>query len=77
MLGENCRLIGFCQILNIKTMGFFSDIFSATVKTVLTPVAVVKDAVDIIKGEEPNNTKSLLQSAGEDLSGAVDEITGW
>lgn len=57
-------------------MGFFSDILSATVKTVLTPVAIVKDAVDIVKGEEPNNTKSLLQSAGEDLSDAVDEITG-
>ena len=57
-------------------MGFFSDILSATVKTVLTPIAIVKDAVDIFKGEEPNNTKSLLQSAGEDLSDAVDEVTG-
>jgi len=57
-------------------MGFFSDILSATVKTVLTPVAIVKDAVDIVKGEEPNNTKSLLQSAGEDLSDAIDEVTG-
>lgn len=57
-------------------MGFFSDILSATVKTVLTPIAIVKDAVDIVKGEEPNNTKSLLQSAGEDLSDAIDEITG-
>lgn len=57
-------------------MGFFSDILSATVKTVLTPIAIVKDAVDIVKGEEPNNTKSLLQSAGEDLSDAIDEVTG-
>ena len=57
-------------------MGFFSDIISATVKTVLTPIAIVKDAVDIVKGEEPNNTKDLLQSAGEDLSDAVDEVTG-
>ena len=57
-------------------MGFFSDILSATVKTVLTPIAIVKDAVDIVKGEEPNNTKSLLQSAGEDFSDAIDEITG-
>ena len=57
-------------------MGFLSDILSATVKTVLTPIAIVKDAVDIVKGEEPNNTKSLLQSAGEDLSDAIDEVTG-
>ncbi len=57
-------------------MGFFSNIISATVKTVLTPVAIIKDAVDIIKGEEPDNTKSLLQSAGEDLCDAVDEACG-
>ena len=57
-------------------MGFFSDILSATVKTVLTPIAIVKDAVDIAIGEEPNNTKSLLQSAGKDLSDAIDEISG-
>lgn len=57
-------------------MGFFSDILSATVKTALIPVAVIKDAVDVAKGEDPDNTKSLLQSAGEDLSDAVDEITG-
>lgn len=57
-------------------MGFFSDIISATVKTVLTPVAIVKDAVAVVKGEEPDNTKDLLKSAGEDFNNAVDEITG-
>jgi hypothetical protein len=57
-------------------MGFFSDIISATIKVALTPVAIVKDAVDIVKGEEPDNTKALLQSAGEDLDDAIDEATG-
>lgn len=57
-------------------MGFFSSLVSATVKTVLTPVAIVKDAVDIVKGEEPENTKSLLESAGEDLDDAIDEACG-
>lgn len=57
-------------------MGFFSDIISATVKTALTPIAIVKDAVDIVKGEEPENTKALLQSAGEDLSDAIDDACG-
>ncbi len=31
-------------------MGFFSNIVSATVKTALTPVAIVKDAVTIVNG---------------------------
>lgn len=57
-------------------MGFFSDILSATVKVVLTPVAVVADVVKVVKGEDPDTTKHLLKSAGEDFDDAVDEITG-
>ena len=57
-------------------MGFFSNIISATVKVVLTPVAIVADAAAIVKGDEPDNTKDLLTSAGEDLSDAVDEACG-
>ena len=54
----------------------FGSLISSVVKTALTPVAVIKDAVDIVKGEEPNNTKDLLDSAAEDLKDAVDEATG-
>lgn len=57
-------------------MGFFSNIISATVKTVLTPVAIVKDAVNIATGEEADETKKLLKSAGEDASDALDNLTG-
>jgi hypothetical protein len=57
-------------------MGFFSDIISATVKVALTPIAIVKDVVNIATGQEPDATKDLLQSAGEDLSDAVDEACG-
>lgn len=57
-------------------MGFFSGILSAAVKVALTPVAVVTDAVAIVKGDEPNNTKDLLKSAGEDFDDAMDEATG-
>lgn len=57
-------------------MGFFSDIISATVKTALTPVAIVKDVVNIATDQEPDATKSLLKSAGEDAESAMDEITG-
>ena len=56
-------------------MGFFSELISATVKTALTPVAVVKDVVNIATGQEAEATKELLQSAGEDLENAMDSIT--
>ena len=55
-------------------MGFFSNILGATVKTVLTPVAVVKDVVNIATGEEADATKNLLQSANDDVSDAFDDL---
>lgn len=57
-------------------MGFFSNILSATVKVALTPIAVVKDAVNVATGEEPEETKNLLASAGEDVEDAIDDATG-
>lgn len=58
-------------------MGFFSNIISATVKTALTPLAIVKDAVDVVTGEEPENTKRLLNSANKDaIKGADDLVEG-
>lgn len=57
-------------------MGFFSNIISATVKTVLTPIAVVKDVANIVTGEDANATKKLLQSAGKDVEQAIDDATG-
>ena len=39
-------------------MGFLTNMFSAAVKTALTPVAVVKDAVNVVTGEEPDTTKN-------------------
>ena len=55
-------------------MGFLSSIIGATVKTVLTPVAVVKDAVNIVSGESPDSTKNLLESIVNDLSEGVDDL---
>ena len=57
-------------------MGFFSNIVSATIKTALSPVAVVKDVINVATGEEANATKDLLSSAGEDLEDAIDDATG-
>ena len=55
-------------------MGFLSNMFSAAVKTVLTPVAVVKDAVNVVTGEEPDATKNLLASAAEDVAEAAEDL---
>lgn len=57
-------------------MGFFSNLTSAIVKTVLTPVAVVKDAANVVMGEEADSTKELLKSAGEDLEAAANNACG-
>ena len=55
-------------------MGFFSNIISATVKTALTPVAIVKDAVNVVTGDEADATKKLLSSAKEDAEDAFDDL---
>ena len=55
-------------------MGFLSSIVGATVKTVLTPVAVVKDALNIVSGDSPDSTKELLESIVNDLSEGFDDL---
>jgi hypothetical protein len=55
-------------------MGFLTNLVSATIKTALTPVAVIKDAVDVVRGEEPETTKSLLSSAAGDVEDAADDL---
>ena len=55
-------------------MGFLSNILSATVKTVLTPVAVVKDAVNVVTGEEADATRKLISSAVDDVEEGFDEL---
>lgn len=54
-------------------MGFFSNLISAGVKTVISPVAIVVDVVKVVKGKDPNTTKDLLNSAGNDVSDAIDD----
>ena len=55
-------------------MGFLTNMFSATVKTVLTPVAIIKDTVNIVTGEEPDATKNLISSAVEDVEEVFDDL---
>ena len=55
-------------------MGFLTNILSATVKTALTPIAVAKDVVNIATGEEIESTKSLLESAKNDVEEGFEDI---
>jgi hypothetical protein len=55
-------------------MGFFGDIISAAVKTVLTPVAIVKDIVNVVIDKEADATKKHLKSIGDDLDDAGDNL---
>lgn len=55
-------------------MGFFSNILSSAVKTVISPVAIVADVVKVAVGVEPDTTKNLLSSAGDDFDDAIDNI---
>ncbi len=57
-------------------MGFFSNLLSGTVKVALTPLAIVKDAVNVATGQEADATKDLLKSAGKDFEDMVDDATG-
>jgi hypothetical protein len=55
-------------------MGFLSNLVGATIKTALTPVAILKDTVNVVTGEEADATKKLIQSAGEDLADAGEDL---
>lgn len=52
----------------------FADLASATVKTVLTPVAIVADAAMIVTGNEADVTKSTIVSIGDDLASIPDDL---
>lgn len=55
-------------------MGFLSGIFGAVVDVALTPIAVVKDAVNVVTGEEVTATKDLIEDAGKNVTDAVDDL---
>jgi hypothetical protein len=55
-------------------MGFLSNIVSATIKTALTPVAVIKDVANVVTGQEADATKKLLESSAEDVKDSFDDL---
>lgn len=68
------KLYEFYSKQKNENMGFLTNIVSATIKTALTPVAVVKDVVNVAVGEDADATKNLLESAREDASDAIDNL---
>lgn len=55
-------------------MGFFGNAFSSLVKVALTPVAIVKDVVNVATGEEANATKENIESAVEDAGDSLNDL---
>lgn len=55
-------------------MGFFGSIIGAVVDTALTPIAIVKDVVNVANGEDTDATSEHIDGIVEKLKDAVDEI---
>jgi hypothetical protein len=60
----------------MSLFGFFGEVASATVKIIATPIAVASDIVNVATGNEPEQTKKLIKSAGKDIEKSIDQITG-
>jgi hypothetical protein len=52
-------------------MGFLDNIISATVKTVVTPIVVVKDIANAATGEKIKDTGKHVESIIKDLEKAT------
>ena len=55
-------------------MGFFSKIISATVKTALTPIAIVKDIANVATEDDVVATENLISGAVKDLADATESL---
>lgn len=55
-------------------MSVFGNLFGSIVKVALTPIAMVKDVVNVATGEEADATKDLIKSAGDDVKEATDDL---
>jgi hypothetical protein len=56
-------------------MGFFGNIVSSAVKTIATPIAIVKDVAEVAVGMDGDNTKKLIESAKDDLCDSLDDLS--
>ena len=56
--------------------GFIGELAEATVKVAITPLAAVKDVIDVASGNEAENTKKLIESIGNNIEDGFDKLTG-
>lgn len=56
-------------------MGFFGNLVGAIVKTALTPIAIVKDVVEVTVGGEADNTSNLVENIVEDISQSIEDLS--
>ncbi len=57
----------------MEILGFVTGLASATIKVVVTPLAIVKD---VVEGEPLETTSDLLESAKDDIEEAFDDLLG-
>lgn len=55
-------------------MGFLGNLISGAVKVAVTPIAILKDSLDVFQGEEPVTTKKVLKSAAKDINKAAKNL---
>jgi len=55
-------------------MGFLSKMFNAGVKTVLIPIAIVKDVTNVATGDDVDATSDLVDKLVDDIKDAGDGI---
>lgn len=55
-------------------MGFLSNILGAVVKTAIIPIAIAKDVVNVVIDEKPDAVEELIESAGDDIKKATDDL---
>ena len=56
-------------------MGFFGKIIGAAVKTILIPVAIADDALNVVTNQEVSTTEKLVDGVVEDLGDSVDDLS--
>lgn len=52
-------------------MGFLGKLIGTAVKTVITPVAIVKDVGNVITGDEVNSTEKHIDSIVDDIDDLI------
>jgi hypothetical protein len=55
--------------------GFATNLVSATIKTVVSPIAIIDDMANIMGGEPVDSTTNVIRSVSSDLQDAIEEIT--